>query len=57
MKKKINEVINFSNPSDIVYWSKKWEVSPLKLFTTFVKIKSNHISDIKKVLRTDGFVL
>lgn len=57
MKKEINEVIRFDNPSDIMYWSKKWEVSPVKLFSTFEKIKSNNTNDIKRYLRNDGFAL
>ena len=57
MKKEINEVIHFDKPSEIAYWSKKWEISPIKLFSAFVKIKSNNIRDIKKVLRNDGFAL
>ena len=57
MKQVAHEVIHFDKPSEIVYWSKKLEVPPVKLFSTFVKIKSNRICDIKKVLSDDGFAL
>jgi hypothetical protein len=57
MKKYISESIQFNDPSDVIYWSKKWEISPTRLFSAFKKIKSNKISKLKESLRKDGFAL
>jgi hypothetical protein len=57
MKTQQNPVINFQNPEDVIYWSKKWEVSPMKLFYAFTKTQSNDTETIKKYLRNDGFAL
>ncbi|HLY71486.1 MAG TPA: hypothetical protein VKR53_17245 [Puia sp.] len=57
MKKEIHESIQFNNLSDIVYWSKKWEISPTKLFSVYTKIKSSRIDKLKAHLRKDGFAL
>jgi hypothetical protein len=57
MKKEIIDIIQFDKPEDIVYWSKKWEISPIKIFNAFDKVKSNNVEDLKKYLREDGFAL
>ena len=57
MKKKSREIIEFDDPSAIIYWSKKWEISPVKLFITFMEINSNRIDKLKFRLRKDGFAL
>jgi hypothetical protein len=57
MKKEIYESIQFDNPSEIIYWSKKWEVSPEKLRSVFKKIQSNQVDKLKAHLRKDGFAL
>jgi hypothetical protein len=57
MKKEIYETIQFDNPADLIYWSKKWEISPVKLFSVFKKIKSNSVDKLKDHLRRDGFAL
>jgi hypothetical protein len=57
MKKEQFEIIEFDDPSAIMYWSKKWEISPVKLFSTFLKIHSNRIDKLKYHLRKAGFAL
>ena len=57
MKKEISESIQFNDPLDVIYWSKKWEISPVKLFNAFKKVKSNKIDKLKECLRKDGFAL
>jgi hypothetical protein len=47
MKKQIQESIRFDDPSEIIYWSKKWEISAMTLFRVFEKIKSNKIDQLK----------
>lgn len=51
------ETIAFDDPAAIIYWSKKWEISPIKLFITFLKVKSNRIDKLKNHLRRDGFAI
>jgi hypothetical protein len=50
-------VINFRNPNDVIYWSKKWEISPNSLFTAYMQTRSDKIGSIKAYLRTIGFAL
>ncbi|HEX4371937.1 MAG TPA: hypothetical protein VHZ50_01410 [Puia sp.] len=57
MKKEYIEIVEFDDPSAVIYWSKKWEISPVKLFSTFLKINSNRIDKLKYHLRKDGFAL
>jgi hypothetical protein len=57
MKKEYIDIIEFDDPCAIIYWSKKWEISPVKLFSTFLKINSNRIDKLKYHLRKDGFAL
>jgi hypothetical protein len=51
------ETIAFDDPAAIIYWSKKWEISPIKLFIAFLKIKSNRIDELRYHLRNDGFAI
>ena len=57
MKKEISESIQFNDPLAVIYWSKKWEISPVRLFNAFKKVKSNKIDKLKECLRKDGFAL
>jgi hypothetical protein len=57
MKKEINDIIQFDKPAEVIYWAKKWEISPMKLFSAFMKTKSNSIEVLKNHLRNDGFAL
>jgi hypothetical protein len=50
-------VINFRNPGDIIYWSKKWEISPDSLFSAYLETKSDKVEPIKNYLRNIGFAL
>jgi hypothetical protein len=49
--------INFSRVLEIVYWAKKWEISPTQLLLAFQKTHSNSIAKIKEYLREKGFAL
>jgi len=49
--------INFGKILEIVYWAKKWEISPTQLLLAFQKTKSNSIAKIKEYLRGKGFAL
>lgn len=57
MNEKKQTVINFRNPSDVIYWSKKWEISPDSLFSAYLQIRSDKIEPIKNYLRNIGFAL
>jgi hypothetical protein len=56
-EKEPSETIAFDDPAAIIYWSKKWEISPIKLFIAFLKINSNRIDKLKYHLRKDGFAI
>ena len=49
--------INFKKILEIVYWAKKWEISPLQLLIAFKKTNSNSIAKIKEYLRARGFAV
>jgi hypothetical protein len=49
--------INFRKILEIVYWAKKWEISPLQLLIAFKQTNSNSIAKIKEYLRARGFAV
>jgi hypothetical protein len=51
------QAVNLSRPDDIVYWSKKWEISPNQLFRAIQATQSNSVPAITKYLRDLGFAL
>ena len=49
--------INFRNIQDVIFWAKKWEVSPHQLMEAFHATKSNSVKKIGEYLRGKGFAL
>ncbi|MEJ7738819.1 MAG: hypothetical protein WKF97_15445 [Chitinophagaceae bacterium] len=49
--------IDFKNIQDIIYWSKKWEVSPHQLMKAFTETQSSNVNRIIEYLREQGFAL
>jgi hypothetical protein len=49
--------IDFKNIQDVIYWAKKWEVSPHQLMEAFNATKSNRVDKIEEYLRGKGFAV
>jgi hypothetical protein len=49
--------LNLDQISEIVYWTKKWEISPEQLLSAVNATKSNSIPKIEAYLRQQGFAL
>lgn len=49
--------IDFQKIQDIIYWTKKWEISAYQLMEAFYTIKTNKVSKIEEYLRSKGFAL
>ena len=49
--------INFKNVQDVIFWAKKWEVSPHQLMEAFNATKSNAVNKIEEYLRGKGFAV
>ena len=49
--------IDFKKIQDIIFWSKKWEVSPNQLVEAYQTLNSNNVKQIEKYLREKGFAL
>lgn len=49
--------IDFQKIQDIIYWTKKWEISAYQLIDAFYTIKTNKVSKIEEYLRSKGFAL
>lgn len=49
--------IDFQKIQDIIYWTKKWEISAYQLMEAFYTIKTNKVSKIEEYLRLKGFAL
>jgi hypothetical protein len=49
--------IDFKNVQDVIFWAKKWEVSPHQLMEAFNATKSNTVNKIEEYLRGKGFAL
>jgi hypothetical protein len=53
----LQPAIRLSQPEDIIYWSKKWEISPGQLLKAVKATKSNKVHAIAAYLREMGFAL
>lgn len=49
--------IDFQKIQDIIYWTKKWEISAYQLIEAFYTIKTNKVSKIEAHLRSKGFAV
>jgi predicted nucleic acid-binding Zn ribbon protein len=49
--------IDLSRLDDVVYWAKKWEISPNQLLQAIKAAKTNNPQAIAKYLREQGFAL
>lgn len=49
--------IDFKSIQDIIYWSKKWEVSPHQLKKAFTATNSSDVKRIIEYLREQGFAV
>ena len=49
--------IDFKKIQDVIFWSKKWEVSPNQLIEAYQTLHSNDVKTIEKYLREKGFAL
>jgi hypothetical protein len=49
--------IDFKNIQDVIFWAKKWEVSPHQLMEAFNATKSNSVNKIEEYLRGKGFAV
>ncbi len=49
--------IDFKKIQDIIYWSKKWEISPNQLIDAYQELKSNNVKEIEAYLRGKGFAI
>lgn len=58
--KKLNPLdpqIDFKRIQDIIYWSKKWEVSPHQLIEASNATQSSNVKTIEEYLRGKGFAI
>lgn len=49
--------LNLDQVNEIVYWTKKWEISPEQLLIAVNATRSNSIPKIIAYLRQQGFAL
>ncbi len=49
--------VDVENLSEIIYWTKKWEISPKQLLKAMLETKSNSIIKIRKYLVNQGFAI
>jgi hypothetical protein len=49
--------IDFLRIDDIIYWSKKWEISPYQLIVAYYATENNRVKTIEAYLRAKGFAL
>ena len=49
--------IDFEKIQDVIYWSKKWEVSPHQLVDASQILKTNNVKEIEAYLREKGFAI
>ncbi|HZK63414.1 MAG TPA: DUF3606 domain-containing protein [Puia sp.] len=57
MNNALQPTLNLARIDDIVYWTKKWEISPNQLFQAVRAIQSSDVQAIAKYLRERGFAL
>ena len=49
--------IDFQKIQDVIYWSKKWEISPHQLIEAAQFLKTNDVKTIESYLREKGFAI
>ena len=49
--------IDFKKIQEIIYWSKKWEVSPNQLIKAYTAVESREVKKIEEYLREKGFAV
>lgn len=49
--------IDFKKVQEIIYWSKKWEVSPHQLIEASQHLQTNNVREIEAYLREKGFAI
>ncbi len=49
--------IDFKRIQDVIYWAKKWEISPHQLIEACKATQSNHVKNIEEYLRGKGFAV
>lgn len=52
-----NPEINFREIQDIIYWSRKWEISPQQLVEASQALESSEVKKIENYLREKGFAI
>jgi hypothetical protein len=57
MNTNLQPSVNLSRLDDIVYWTKKWEISPNQLFQAVKATQSNDVNTITLYLRERGFAI
>ena len=53
----LSPVIDFKRIQEIIYWSKKWEVSPNQLIKAYTATESREVKKIEEYLREKGFAV
>lgn len=53
----VQPTLNLARIDDIVYWTKKWEISPNQLLQAVRATQSSDVQAITKYLRERGFAL
>ncbi len=54
-KRSTKSSISFDQPLDIIYWTKKWEISPHQLLAAVKNTKSTSVARIATYLKQFGF--
>ena len=49
--------IDFQRIQDIIYWSKKWEISPSQLMKAYYSTQTCDVKKIEIYLRENGFAV
>lgn len=49
--------IDFQNVEEIIYWTKKWEISAYQLIEAFYTTKTSSVRKIEEYLREKGFAV
>jgi hypothetical protein len=57
MNKHLQPSVNLSRLDEIVYWTKKWEISPNQLLLAIRATQSNNVQVITQYLRERGFAI
>lgn len=57
MNTNLQPSVNLSRLDEIVYWTKKWEISPNQLLQAVNATHSNNVQTITQYLRERGFAV